>query len=145
MTTVTDTARRLPRWSSPLNNRAARQTRGVRYRPAPGGWLRWRESVRAVSGWLGRHRWRLDALPRRGQRHRAGTGRCADLPDPPLRFWLPAGRWVRSGPGPPEFSRAVIDGVVGIVMTRSTANAGAAVDLLRRASQNRNVELREGD
>ncbi len=36
MTAVTDTARRLPRWAYPLDNRAARQTHGVRYRSVTG-------------------------------------------------------------------------------------------------------------
>ncbi|MDQ4094419.1 MAG: ANTAR domain-containing protein [Actinomycetota bacterium] len=40
-------------------------------------------------------------------------------------------------------SRAVIDRAIRIMMAQQRRNASAAFDLLRRASQNRNVKLRE--
>lgn len=40
-------------------------------------------------------------------------------------------------------SRAVIDRAIGIMMAQQRCDAGAAFDILRRASQNRNVKLRE--
>lgn len=40
-------------------------------------------------------------------------------------------------------SRAVIDRAIGIMMAQQRCDADAAFDLLRRASQNRNVKLRE--
>ncbi|MDQ4031527.1 MAG: GAF and ANTAR domain-containing protein [Actinomycetota bacterium] len=40
-------------------------------------------------------------------------------------------------------SRAVIDRAIGILMAQQRCDADAAFDLLRRASQNRNVKLRE--
>lgn len=40
-------------------------------------------------------------------------------------------------------SRAVIDWAIGILMAEQRCDAGAAFDVLRRASQNRNVKLRE--
>ena len=40
-------------------------------------------------------------------------------------------------------SRAVIDRAIGIMMSQQRCDADAAFDLLRRASQNRNVKLRE--
>jgi transcriptional regulator with GAF, ATPase, and Fis domain len=40
-------------------------------------------------------------------------------------------------------SRAVIDQAVGILMAQQRCDAAAAFDLLRRASQNRNIKLRE--
>ncbi|MDQ4010165.1 MAG: GAF and ANTAR domain-containing protein [Actinomycetota bacterium] len=40
-------------------------------------------------------------------------------------------------------SRAVIDRAIGIMMAQQRCDASAAFDVLRRASQNRNVKLRE--
>ncbi|MGH3984997.1 MAG: GAF and ANTAR domain-containing protein [Pseudonocardiaceae bacterium] len=40
-------------------------------------------------------------------------------------------------------SRAIIDRAMGIMMAQQRCDAGAAFDILRRASQNRNVKLRE--
>ncbi len=40
-------------------------------------------------------------------------------------------------------SRAVIDRAIGIMMAQQRCDASAAFDLLRRASQNRNVKLRD--
>ena len=40
-------------------------------------------------------------------------------------------------------SRAIIDQAIGIMMAQQRCEAGAAFDILRRASQNRNVKLRE--
>lgn len=40
-------------------------------------------------------------------------------------------------------SRAVIDRAIGIMMAQQRCDASAAFDILRRASQNRNVKLRE--
>ena len=40
-------------------------------------------------------------------------------------------------------SRAVIDQAIGIVMAQNRCDADAAFDVLRRASQNRNVKLRQ--
>jgi hypothetical protein len=40
-------------------------------------------------------------------------------------------------------SRAVIDQATGIIMAQQRCSAAAAFDILRRASQNRNVKLRD--
>lgn len=40
-------------------------------------------------------------------------------------------------------SRAVIDQAIGIVMAQNRCDADAAFDVLRRASQNRNIKLRQ--
>ena len=40
-------------------------------------------------------------------------------------------------------SRSVIDQAMGIIMAQQRCNASGAFDLLRRASQNRNIKLRE--
>ena len=40
-------------------------------------------------------------------------------------------------------SRAVIDQATGIIMAQQRCSAAAAFDVLRRASQNRNIKLRE--
>ena len=40
-------------------------------------------------------------------------------------------------------SRAVIDQATGIIMAQQRCDAAAAFDILRRASQNRNVKLRD--
>src|SRR5438067_9504023 len=40
-------------------------------------------------------------------------------------------------------SRAVIDQASGIIMAQQRCGAGAAFDILRRGSQNRNVKVRE--
>jgi ANTAR domain len=40
-------------------------------------------------------------------------------------------------------SRAVIDQATGIIMAQQHCGAGEAFDILRRASQNRNVKVRE--
>ena len=40
-------------------------------------------------------------------------------------------------------SRSVIDQAMGIIMAQQRCNASGAFDLLRRASQNRNIKLRD--